>query len=150
MGFFDHQSYDFSGGVWILRDRNIHSTWNIQWFCPHTLGIYLRLPQTTTIRKKFPNFRNCWWRVLLAHLPGGPWYVGEILETYFVLNSWSSSRGLIQWKQSWQFGICWYKKPRENHVLNPCPSLSLFLVMSVGHTMEVESYKLITFERLHD
>ena len=33
MGCFDHQSYEFSGGVWILRDWFLFRRWGQKNFC---------------------------------------------------------------------------------------------------------------------
>ena len=59
------ESHTQPGGVGHPKD---------QWFCPHTLGIYPKLPQNP--HKGRNSFINCWWNVR-SIFQG---YVGEILD----------------------------------------------------------------------
>ena len=97
----------FLGLFWVLYpcqklDGNgnhlpiLKSVHKFQWFCPHTLGRYPRLPQTPTNRKKLPN-RNCWWRVRGPIFQGA--HVGEILDCSFQggYMGVSKNRGTPKW-----------------------------------------------------
>ena len=51
-----------------------------QWFCPHTLGRYPILPQTSTKKEHLKSFINFWWSSETSGVSSRA-YVAEILDT---------------------------------------------------------------------